>query len=116
MFIARDERPRDLPLDRPPDLLDGIEIRRVWRKMYETDVVACGILPDHDGMMRAEVVEDDDKPFVGIRSPVLSQHLPNVFLFGALPERDDGRAVDGENGKRIGPDLFGILHERQVVE
>lgn len=40
--------------------------------------------PDHDDMMRVEVVEDDDGPFVGIRSPVLFQHLLDVFLFGAL--------------------------------
>jgi hypothetical protein len=42
--------------------------------MYEPDAVAGGILSDHDGMMRAEGVEDES--FVGIRSPVLSQHLP----------------------------------------
>ena len=42
--------------------------------MYEPDSVAGGILSDHDGMMRAEGVEDES--FVGIRSPVLSQHLP----------------------------------------
>lgn len=50
------------------------------------DVVASSILPDRDGMMRAEIVEDDGEPFVGIRSPVFSQHLPDVFLLGALPE------------------------------
>ena len=28
-----------------------------------------------------------------ICSPMLSQHLPGTFLFGALPERDDGRPL-----------------------
>jgi hypothetical protein len=63
-------------------------------------VVAGGILPDHDGTMRAEVVEDDDEPFVGIRSPILFQYLSDVFLFGVLPEHDDGDVIDGKNGGR----------------
>lgn len=48
MLVARNERRRDLLLDSSPDLFDGVEIRRVWRKMHETDIVAGvngGVIP-----------------------------------------------------------------------
>ena len=116
MLIVPDERHQDLTLDRSPDLLDGIESRRIRRKMHKMDVVAGGILPDKDRMMGFEVVKDNDEPLVWICPLISFQHFPDVFLFGALPECDDGRAVDGKDAKRVGPDLLGVFHERRVVE
>jgi len=75
VFIAHDERRRDLPLDRPPDLLDGTPIRRVGRNMHETNVVAGGVLPDESRVMGVEVIEDDDESFVRIRSPIGVTHF-----------------------------------------
>lgn len=97
MLIVPDERHQDLSLDRSPDLLDGIESRRIRRKMHKMDVVAGGILPDKDRMMGFEVVKDNDEPLVWICPLISFQHFPDVFLFGALPECDDGRAVDGKD-------------------
>jgi hypothetical protein len=116
MVVVPDEDCRDLSLDRSPDLLDGIEIRRVRRKMHEMDIVPRCVLPDENCMMRAEVVEDNDEPFTGVRSLILSQHFPDVFLFGAFSEGDDGHAIDGKDAKRVSPDLRGVFHERRVVE
>ncbi len=48
--------------------------------MHEADVVTGGVLPDKNCMMRAEVVEDDDEPFIGVRSLIFSQNFPDVFL------------------------------------
>jgi hypothetical protein len=84
--------------------------------MHEMDVVAGGVMPDKSRVMRLEVVEDDDKPFIGICFFIRSQHLPDVLLFRALLERDDGGAVDGENGEGVGPDLRSVLHEWRVVK
>ena len=91
MFVAPDECCRDLSLVRSPDLFDGIEIRRIRWKICKMDIVAGGVLPDHDGMIRAEVIKDNNKPFIGIRSFILSRYFPDIFLFGALPEGDNRR-------------------------
>ncbi len=65
------------------------------------DVVAGGILPDKDRMMGFEVVKDNDEPLVWICPLISFQHFPDVFLFGALPECDDGRAVDGKDAQAL---------------
>ena len=116
MLVVPDEDCRDLSLDRSPDLLDGVEIRRIRRKMHEMDVVAGGVLPDENRRMGFEVIEDNDEPFVWICPLILFQHFPDVFLFGAFSEGDDGRAIDGKDAKRVGPELLGVFHERRVVE
>ena len=116
MLIVPDERHQDLSLDRSPDLLDGIESRRIRRKMHKMDVVAGGILPDKDRMMGFEVVKDNDEPLVWICPLISFQHFPDVFLFGAFSEGDDGHAIDGKDAKRVSPDLRGVFHERRVVE
>jgi hypothetical protein len=55
-----DEADRNHPLDRFPDELDRIEVRRVrWQKDKLDGVVVGGLL-DLSAVMAAEVVEDDD--------------------------------------------------------
>jgi hypothetical protein len=43
VLIIHDEGRCDLSLDRPPDLLDGIEIRGVWWEIHELDIVFGGV-------------------------------------------------------------------------
>lgn len=54
------------------------------------------------------------------RSPgfarLYSLNTPDIFLFGAFPEGDNGHAIDGRDGKGVDTEFCGILHERWAVE
>ena len=63
-------------------------------------------------MVRTEIVQHDNQTFVWVCTLEFLEHLPDILLFGAFPEGDNGVTIDGKNAKGVGPDLFSILHQR----
>ena len=63
-------------------------------------------------MVRTEIVQHDNQAFVRVCTLEFLEHLPDILLFGAFPEGDNGVTIDGKNAKGVGPDLFSILHQR----
>lgn len=79
--------------------------------MDEMDIVVGGIVPDELCMVGAEVVQYEDQAFVRICLYIRFQDLPDIFLFGPLPEGDEGVTVHRKNAKRIGSNLCRIFHQ-----
>ncbi len=72
MLVACNERRRDLLLARSPDLFDGVETRRVWRKMNETDIV------------------------VGVNGGVLPHPIPLIYVLEGCGNANDGGIFNGQ--------------------
>ncbi len=111
MLTAGDECRCHLSFDRSPYLLNGVEIGRVWGKICEADTVFSSVFPDENRVVRTEIVQHDNQAFVWICTPEFLEHLPDILLFGAFPEGDNGVTIDGKNAKGVGPDLLGVLHQ-----
>lgn len=61
-----------------PDLLDGVELRRVRREEYESDLQLLRLLYNVPRMMVRGVVEDHDDRAVAVRIANGFQHLTDA--------------------------------------